>query len=80
VHRTTAPNLKVCYIVFTPDADLLERCMLLRFGPKKVENNHEFITDVSLAELTGSVHANLSLNNYDYTICPDADIEAYNDS
>jgi hypothetical protein len=54
--------------------------MLLRFGPKKVENNHEFITDVSLAELTGSVHANLNLNNYDYTVCPDADIEAYNDS
>jgi len=79
-HRTTAPHLKVCYIVFTPDADLLERCMLLRFGPKKLENNHEFITDVSLAELTGSVHANLSLNNYEYTVCPDAEIEAYNDS
>jgi hypothetical protein len=79
-HRTTAPNLKVCYIVFTPDADLLERCMLLRFGPKKLENNHEFITDVSLAELTGSVHANLSLNNYEYTVCPDKEIEAYNES
>jgi hypothetical protein len=79
-HRTTAPNLKVCYIVFTPDADLLERCMLLRFRPKKIENNHEFITDISLAELTGSVHANLNLNNYEYTVCPDADIEAYNDS
>ncbi|NDE13727.1 KilA-N domain-containing protein [bacterium] len=78
-YRTSIPSMKVMYMVFSPDAALIEKCMLSRFRDFRVENNHEFLGGLSLLELTTSVDTLLKYCKIPYEPVEEKEIEAYND-
>lgn len=79
-HRTTYPSLKLHYLVYTPDAYLLEQNILTRYKIKKLEPNHEIIIDVPVNKLISCSNTLIKYLNLDYTIEDDSEIEKYNDS
>jgi hypothetical protein len=79
-HRTSCPELKVVMVVYSPNAYMLEQNMLLRFEPKKIELNHEFVHEVEEETLTNSVKSMISFLNMSATIESQEEIDKYNDS
>lgn len=79
-HRTSIPNLRLIYLVYTPDAYLVEQCMLKRFNSKKIENNHEFLTEINELELTSSVNTFIQYCNLEHKVVDIEEIKKYNES
>lgn len=72
--------MEVCFMVFTPNADLIEKCLLLRFQDSLVETNHEFLTNLSLLELTTSIDTLLKYCKIPHEQVSDDEIEKYHES
>lgn len=77
-YRTSIPNMKVLYILYSSKASLLEQCLLSRYSDYRVENNHEFL-NVSLLELTGALDTLCKFMKFDFSIISESDIETYNE-
>jgi hypothetical protein len=77
-YRTSIPGMTVLYMVFSPDAALIERCMLSRFREFLVENNHEFLGSLSLLELTTSVDTLLKYCRIPHEPVDEKEIDLYN--
>ncbi|NDE13724.1 hypothetical protein EBZ80_02210 [bacterium] len=79
-YRTSIPNMTVMYMVFSPKSEWIEESMLSRFHDSRVENNHEFISEVSVLELTTSVETLLRYCRIPHEVVPEEEIRRYNDS
>lgn len=79
-YRTSIPEMKICFMVFSPNADLIEKCMLLRFNEFRIEQNHEFLTDISLLELTTSIDTLLKYCKIPHEIVSMEEIHKYHES
>lgn len=77
-YRTSIPNMKVLFIIYSSKASLLEQCLLCRYSDYRVENNHEFLTEISLLELTGAIDTICKFMKFDFSIVPESEIRAYN--
>jgi hypothetical protein len=77
-YRTSIPMMKVCHMVFSPEASLIEKCMLLRFKDYLVENNHEFLSTISLLELITSIDTLVKYCKIPYTVVCGDEITKYN--
>jgi len=79
-YRTAIPNMKLVYLVYTADAFLVEQCMLKRYHGKKVENNHEFLTEINELDLIGSAHTFMQFCKLDFVVASNETIQNYNQS
>jgi hypothetical protein len=79
-YRTSIANMKLRFLLYTHDAHWVEQGILSRFDYKKVENNHEFIEEVTLEELINSVNTLVRFCNMKYTVVSDENIALYNQS
>ncbi len=77
-HRTTCPNLKLHYIVYTEDCAVLEKCILSKFGYAKLYENHEILIDIPINMLIDGVETIINICNFKSTIVPKEEIEKYN--
>lgn len=80
IYRTSIPCMKVLYIIYTSKASLLEQCLLSRYSDYRVENNHEFLNELSLLDLTASIDTICKFMHFDSNIVPESDIIMYNES
>ena len=53
--------------------------MLLRYGCKKIENNHEFVTNIDLKKLINDTETLMSFLNIEKTIVRQEELEKYNE-
>ena len=67
-------------VVYSEKAKMIEQIMLSRYESKKVEANHEVITDVDEAELISDVKFLLSFSHISATFEDQSEIEKYNES
>jgi hypothetical protein len=79
-HRTSIPHLKLCYLVYSADAYLIEQSLLRRFDRYKIELNHEFITSVSPFELISSTQTFVDFCNLKVHNVSGETMEQYNES
>lgn len=77
-YRTSIPNMKVLYVIYTSRAGILEQCLLSRYSDYRVESNHEFLSEISLLELTSSIDTICKFMKFDSSVVPEEEIEAYN--
>ena len=80
IYRTSIPCMKVLYIIYTSKASILEQCLLSRYSDYRVENNHEFLKDISLLDLTESINTLCKFMHFDSNIVPKPEITIYNES
>jgi hypothetical protein len=78
-YRTSIPHMRVCHMVFTPKSAWLEESMLMRYHDFRVQNNHEFIGEISLLELTGAVDTLLRYCHTPHQAVSAEEIALYND-
>lgn len=79
-YRTGNPSTRACHIVYSANASFIEQGMLNRFQHKKLEQNHEVVTDVSLSDLVQAVHTIVEYFHLDYHVVPAESLEKYNES
>jgi len=79
-YRTGNPSARACHIIYSSDAFLIEQNMLKRFQYKKLEQNHEVVTDVLLSDLVNSAHTFCEFSHLDYHVVPVDSLEKYNES
>lgn len=79
-YRTSIPKAQACSIIFTYHASFVEQGMLNRFSQKRVELNHEFITDVSPADIVHAAQTLLQFCNMDFELIDQDAIDKYNES
>jgi len=79
-YRTSIPKAQACFIIFTYHASFVEQGMLNRFSQKRVELNHEFITDVSPADIVHAAQTLLQFCNMDFELIDQDAIDKYNES
>lgn len=76
-HRTSLPNLKIHFLVYTKDNKDLENIVLKRHKEaRKLFLNHEWLFDTELVDIVDSVKTLLGFISSDYTI--EEDIDKYN--
>lgn len=79
-HRTIWPQLKVEFIVFTKDVDVLEKRIKRIYRKEINPNGHEIIEGVSTERLVETVMRVLEATGIDeYTIASNESIAEYND-
>ena len=66
-HRSTKPDIKLEYLIYTKDCSLVEKAILARYKDYRKFQNHEWIYNVSVEELISSVKTFLSFSNIEYT-------------
>jgi hypothetical protein len=79
-YRTGNPMTRACHIVYSSDALFIEQGMLKRFLHKKLEQNHEVVTDVLLSDLIHTCHTIVEFFHLNYHIVPADSLEKYNES
>ena len=79
-HRTTIGDFKLNFLVFSPDAYLIEQMMLKRFENDKTYCNHELILDIPIDDLIKSAECIINLGRIPHTIVSDEELEIYNKS
>lgn len=79
-HRTTIGDFKLNFLVFSPDANLIEQMMKKRFENNKTYSNHELILNVSIDDLIKSTEYIISLGRMPHTIISYEELEKYNES
>lgn len=70
--------MKVLYIIYTSKSSLLEQFILSRYSNYRAENNHEFLTEISLLELTSSIDTLCKSLKFDSNVVSEDEIDAYN--
>jgi len=75
-HRSTMPGCKLEYLIYSKDADLVEKAVLKRFDSKRTITNHEWIFDVDVETMIKATRGIMSLLGIDYT--EEENIEEYN--
>jgi len=78
-HRCMDPNLIIKYIIYTPQYDLLEKCILLRFENKLIDLNHEFVDDLLLEDLYDGIKCIISSCGIQATFEEQQEIDKYNE-
>lgn len=78
-HRCMDPNLIIKYIIYTPQYDLLEKCILLRFENKLIDLNHEFVDDLLLEDLYDGIKCIISSCGIQATFEEQTEIDKYNE-
>ena len=77
-HRVAMPFLKLHYLVFLNEYDLLERIMKEHYKYKLDPNNHEFISDVTINDVIKKARESVKLINSQNTEVLDEELEKYN--
>jgi len=77
-YRTSIPQMRVLFMIFSPKSAWLEESVLLRYHNFRVENNHEFIGDISLSELTGFVDTLIGYCRVPHEVVSAEEIALYN--
>ena len=80
-HRTLWPRLKVKFVVYTPDAKLLEKCMKRLYTTSINPNGHEIIEGVSVSDIIDKTKEYLdmfNIYNTDSEYLIEENIEEYN--
>ena len=54
-YRTSMPELKIHFLIYSEHDDLIETCMKERYNKNLIDNNHEYISNTSLNHLMSSV-------------------------
>ena len=54
-YRTSMPELKIHFLVYSDNDDLIEKCMTERYNKNLIDNNHEYISNISINHLMSSV-------------------------
>ena len=54
-YRTSMPDCKLEFLVFTQDNKTIEKCLKLRYSAYLDNLNHEYISEVSLDHITNSI-------------------------
>jgi len=75
-HRSTEPACKLEFLIYTKDADLVEKAVLTRFTSKRWVANHEWLFDIDVNIVIKHTRTILDILNIDYT--EETDIEGYN--
>jgi hypothetical protein len=78
-HRCMDPKLIIKYIIYTPQYDLLEKCILLRFENKLIDLNHEFVDDLLLEDLYDGIKSIISSCGIQVTFEEQTEIDKYNE-
>jgi hypothetical protein len=78
-HRCMDPNLIINYIIYTPQYDLLEKCILQRFEDKRIDLNHEFVDDLSIEEIYDGIKCIISSCGIQATFEEQSEIDKYNE-
>jgi hypothetical protein len=79
-YRTGNPSARVCHIVYSSDAFLIEQNMLKRFQYKKLEQNHEVVTEVLLSDLIHTCHTIVEFFHLHYHVVATDSLDKYNES
>ena len=61
------PGCKLEYLIYSKDADLIERSVLKRFENKRNIANHEWVFDVDVETIINSTKGIMSMLGIDYT-------------
>ena len=75
-HRSTMPGCKLEYLIYSDDADLVEKAVLKRFESKRKFANHEWIYDVNVDFIIRNTRTILDVIGIVYT--EEKNIEEYN--
>jgi hypothetical protein len=78
-HRCMDPNLIINYIIYTPQYDLLEKCILQRFEDKRIDLNHEFVDDLSIEEIYDGIKCIITCCGIQATFEEQSEIDKYNE-
>lgn len=76
-HRSTMPGCKLEYLIYTKDAELVEKSVLKRFESKRIFANHEWVYDVDVNYIIKSTRTILDVLNIEYT--EEDTLEDYNE-
>jgi hypothetical protein len=75
-HRSTTPEIKLEYLIYTKDNILLEKNILKRYNVKRTYQNHEWIYEVTREHLIDSVKVLLEFLNIEHT--EEKNLDEYN--
>ena len=75
-HRSTMPGCKLEYLIYSKDADLVEKAVLKRFDSKRTITNHEWIFAIDVENMIKITRGIMSVLGIDYT--EEENIEEYN--
>ena len=75
-HRSTMPGCKLEYLIYSDDADLVEKAVLKRFESKRKFANHEWVYDVNVDFIIRNTRTILDVIGIVYT--EEKNIEEYN--
>lgn len=75
-HRSTMPGCKLEYLIYSKDADLVEKAVLKRFDSKRVITNHEWIFAIDVDTMIKATRGIMSVLGIEYT--EEENIEEYN--
>ena len=78
-HRCMDPSLIINYIIYTPQYDLLEKCILQRFEHKLIDLNHEFVDDLSIEEIYDGIKCIITSCGIQSTFEEQSEIDKYNE-
>jgi hypothetical protein len=76
-HRSTMPGCKLEFLIYSKDADMVERAILKRFESKRNIANHEWIFEVDIDSIIKATRGIMSVICIDYT--EEENLEEYND-
>ena len=76
-HRSTMPGCKLEYLLYSKNADLVEKNVLTRFESKRTIANHEWIFDVDIESIIKSTRGIMSVLGIEYT--EEENMEEYNE-
>ena len=79
-HRTNWPQLKINYIIFVKEAEIIEQSIKRIYANEINPNGHEIIEEVSTETLIGSITKIIeSLGIIEYNVLSPDKIKEYND-
>jgi hypothetical protein len=76
-HRSTMPGCKLEYLLYSKNADLVEKNVLKRFESKRTIANHEWIFDLDIEFIIKTTRGIMSMLGIEYT--EEEDLEEYNE-
>ena len=75
-HRSTTPEIKLEYLIYTKDNLIIEKNILKRYKVKRIYQNHEWIYEITKDNIIESVKVLLDFLNIEYT--EEKNLEEYN--
>lgn len=56
-YRTSMPDVKIEFLVYLTENNVLEKCLKLRYATKLVQKNHEYVIDATVEQLVKSINS-----------------------